>query len=87
MARGVDGGHARCDVGDGLVLPVLEADVAVRRPYLPPCRAVVDGAVGVLDEVARGGGGEVLVCVLDPVEGLGEEEDLAVHVGLLPLYG
>lgn len=85
VARGVDGGHTGGHIGLGLVLPILETDVPIGRLDLPARGTMVDGAVGVVDEIPGGGGDKLEVGVLDAAERLREEQHLPVHVGFLPL--
>lgn len=84
MAGGVDGRHPRGDVSGGLVVAVLEADVAVRALDLPPPGAL-RRLQRVLDQLPRRGGRQHQIDVLDLAEGGGQPQDLPLEVRLLQL--
>lgn len=85
VARGVDSRHTGGHIGHGLILPILETDVPIGRLDLPARGTMVDGAVGIVDEIPGGGGDKLEVGLLDAAEGLREEQHLPVHVGFQPL--
>ena len=82
MTGRVDGGHARGDVSDGLVVSILEADIAIRGLDLPSLGSL-HGLERVLYQLLGCVGAELQTRVFDFGEGFGQAEDLPVHMCFL----